>query len=410
LECLATFYEPLKEDFKNSELFVTEVQLRHYSSKEAKYADFRVFRVLGRGAFGAVSVVQKLDTHEVFAMKEMDKRRVKHERMSDMCVLEKKVLSKMRSPFVLGLDYALCNDTSLFLIFPLLSGGDLKFHLLHEEEKCFEDARAKFYVAETLLGLEHIHSFDIVYRDLKPANIILNQEGHVVVSDLGLCIQLREDKLIKHLAGTAGYWAPEIVSKQGTYKVSDIWSLGVMMYEMLTGARPKSNANKNVKEWSPFGTSDANEKNALLPDSLCVIALEYPPAFFTPEAKDLLEQIFNQDPLTRIGCTSLQQIKDHAWFAEYDWDALRALEIEPPYVPDNRTVHAESIGDVGQSDNAKYKKEKITPDDELIYKNWYYHNTRSVQRELVGALIKMDQPRTWKSQVPDGAGGCCTLL
>jgi len=407
---LVKYFETKKDAFMSSDLFTQEVQLRDYAKKPAQYADFRVFRVLGRGAFGAVSAVQKIDTHEVFAMKEMDKKKVKAERMENMCIAEKKVLSKMQSPFVLGLDYAITNEDSLFLIFPVLGGGDLKFHLRNEPDRCFSPARAKFYVAETLLGLEHIHSFDIVYRDLKPNNIILNQEGHVVVSDLGLCIQLRKDKLIKHLAGTAGYWAPEILSKQGTYKVSDFWSLAVMLYEMLTGRRPETKSNKKNKEWSPFGMSTENEENALLnKEGCCKIGPAYPPDKIEPDARDLLELLFEADPTKRIGKGGAKEIMAHKWFKEYDWDALAKMEMVPPYIPDNRTVHAESIGEVGQMDNNKFKKTKLTEEDDKIYESFHFSNPKSVQRELVAALVKMDAPAQ-PVEVTEAASGCCTIL
>ena len=128
----------------------------------------------------------------------------------------------MQSPFVLGLRYAFHDDTSLYLLFDLASGGDLKFHLRSGGGGGrFPLERARFYAAEVALGLDHIHSHDFVYRDLKPNNILLTVGGHAKISDLGLAVKLRPDKLLKHLAGTAGYWAPEIIAKSGTYKTSD---------------------------------------------------------------------------------------------------------------------------------------------------------------------------------------------
>ncbi len=165
----------------NNETYRRFVQLTHYSQQPVSIKQFRIFRVIGRGAFGAVSAVQKIDTHAIFAMKEMSKKQVKNNKSEWMCVNEKKVLARMRSPFVLGLKYSFHNEKNLYLIFDMCSGGDLKFHLKAGlgtgKDKYFGLDRAQFYAAEVLLGLEHIHAQNIVYRDLKPNNILLDDQG-----------------------------------------------------------------------------------------------------------------------------------------------------------------------------------------------------------------------------------------
>ena len=170
--------DQMTEDFLASPQWKRYVQLRAYIKKRMTLDNFRIFRVLGRGAFGAVSAVQKIDSHAIFAMKEMAKRQVKHQQSEWVCVNERKVLAKMKSPFVLNLKYSFHNSENLYLIFDMCSGGDLKFHLRNEKMRCFSLERARFYAAEVLLGLEHIHSLNIVYRDLKPTNILLDEEGH----------------------------------------------------------------------------------------------------------------------------------------------------------------------------------------------------------------------------------------
>jgi len=181
--------------FLESDLFKQYVQLIDYSHRPIKLDDFRVFRVLGRGAFGAVSAVQKTDTGAIFAMKEMRKRMVKANKSEWLCNSEKRILSKMRSPFVLSLRYAFHDEESLYLILDMCSGGDLKFHLNTARSRRFPEAQARFYAAEILLGLEHIHAQQYVYRDFKPDNLLLDEKGHVKISDLGLTIKLRDDKV-----------------------------------------------------------------------------------------------------------------------------------------------------------------------------------------------------------------------
>jgi len=298
----------------------------------------------------------------------------------------------MRSPFVLHLTYSFHNERSLFLIFDMCSGGDLKYHLHSESKdnvpKGFDSERAQFYAAEVLLGLEHIHSFNIVYRDLKPNNILLDEAGHVKISDLGLATKLKKNKILKHLAGTAGYWAPEIVSKAGTFKTSDYWSFGVFIYEMLTGKRPRCTCGEKTKEWCPFGQRRNMDTIAQSSDGILKLDIEYPPEKINNVTKDLLQKLFTVDPSKRLGTNGAFEIKAHPYFANIDWVKLQKLEISPPIIPDNRTVHAQSIAEVGEFDENKFKNVKLTPEDESFYANWTFNNEEWVQQELAVALKK----------------------
>jgi len=250
----------------------------------------------------------------------------------------------------------------------------------------------QFCAAEVFLGLEHIHSFDIVYRDLKPNNILLDQSGHLKISDLGLAIKLRPDKVLKHLAGTAGYWAPEIVMKTGTYKVSDYWSFGTFLYEMISGKRPQCKCQKNTLEWCPFGQTPAMEQNALHDDGILRIEVDYPPSRFSPGARDLLEKLFISDPKKRLGSGGPHEVKEHPYFKEIDWERLQNQEIEPPFIPDSRTVHASSIGEVGEFSKRKFRRVKLTEEDAKHYEDFTYTSEEGVQQELLDAVMKMDNP------------------
>lgn len=361
--------------------------------------------------------MQKLDTHAIFAMKEMGKKQVKFSQSEWMVMNEKKVLSKMKSPFVLNLKYSFHNEESFYLIFDMCSGGDLKYHLREAGgDGRFPLERAKFYAAEVLLGLEFLHSLDIVYRDLKPNNILLDSSGHVKISDLGLTIKLRKNKVLKHLAGTAGYWAPEIVMKTGTYKQSDWWSFGTFLYEMLAGKRPKCTCNKKSNEWCPFGQNRSMEENALKEEGILKLDVTYPPDIFDKHARDLCERLFVVDPKSRLGANGADEIKNHSFFQDIDWEKLSALEVTPPFIPDQRTVYADSIGGVGDMPKGKFKKVKIEAADEASYQGFTYTSIEGVEKELVEALKKIDCPNKDTNQTTNGdsqqdaQGGCCIIL
>lgn len=403
----AYFTKGFTESFLQSEHFLSSVRAKAYAMTELKYEGFRLFRVLGKGAFGAVSVAQKIDTGKVFAMKEMDKKMIKHDKCEQMVNNEKKILSKMSSPFVLKLDYSFHNKTSCFLLFEMLSGGDIAFHLSEawkNGDSYFDNDRARFYSAEVILGLHNMHEQSIVYRDLKPANVLINGDGHVVISDLGLATVLDPNKLKKSQAGTPGYWAVEIAEQSGTYFVSDFWSLGVMLWEMIMGEMPSVETGDG--EWSPFNGDDRIKgKDPSL-------KLEYPDEF-SATCKDFLKKVFEPDPTKRIGFNNIQEIKEHPWFDGLDWEALASRELDPPFKPQERTVNAGTLAETGHIDKGKYRKVELTPEDDAKYRHFTYVNEDTMETNLSKALAKMEEQKAAGITGPPpkaAASGCCTIL
>eukprot|EP00954_Amorphochlora_amoebiformis_P024342 1365757-Amorphochlora_amoeboformis.AAC.1 len=283
-EMLVSFYVP----FLRSNHFLRFVQIMEYSRRKVFSNDLQSVAHLGQGAFGRVIAVEKKDTHALFAMKEIPKAVLRKHNTGWMCQNEMQLLARTRSPFVLNLKYSFHSERAVHLVFEMCMGGDLREYL---EKSPFTLKRAIFYTAEILLGIDHIHSLEYAYRDLKPSNILLTQDGHCKISDLGLVVKLpKPPKILKHVAGTPGYWPPEIVARTGTYFASDYWSLGVLLYAMLYGrkipdpldkVRPKrkrrSTSSKSsrssrhekppgdFKMWSPFA-SNPNEQNVAKKD------------------------------------------------------------------------------------------------------------------------------------------------
>merc|ERR1719168_251532 len=172
-------------------------------------------------------------TGKVYAVKCIDKKIVKYNKSSNTILTEKNLLCKMDSRFVTGLAYSYKDATHLYMVIDLKEGGDLKFHL--NKEILFSEERARFYAAQTLLGLEHIHSHGIIYRDMKLENILLDQKGHCSLSDLGLAVKTEK---VKGYAGTPGYTAPEVVSQLPYDRRADFFSYGVMVYRFICGKKP----------------------------------------------------------------------------------------------------------------------------------------------------------------------------
>mmetsp|Transcript_9484 Transcript_9484/g.14229 ORF Transcript_9484/g.14229 Transcript_9484/m.14229 type:complete len:593 (+) Transcript_9484:65-1843(+) len=413
------------ESFLKSKEYMEYIQIRDYSKKKVTLDDFRIFRPLGRGAFGLVSVVQKTDTHAVYAMKEIIKRKIKKLRSEWMCINEMRVLAKMRSPFVLNLKYSFHSSKALYMVFDMCDGGDLKYHL---RSGPFKKVRARFYAAEVLLGLEHIHSWDICYRDLKPENILLTNTGHVKISDLGLAVKLpkSKDKVLKHLAGTPGYWAPELLAKVGTFKQSDYWSFGVLVFQMLVGRRVpnplntggrrsrNSRSSKPKKpepneKWSPFARGSCELAAKQDPEMKNIdVTINYPPQIDSV-TEDFLRKLFTVDYKQRMGAGSVDEIKNHDYFASISWEELSRLQTPPPFVPEHHVVHAATIAEVGEFDSADLKKVRYTAEDDArYYKDFAYVNREAFYEEVVRAF-KRETERPPQPKKSNDDGVCCAI-
>ena len=161
--------------------------------------------------------------------------------------VERMILERLNHPFIVKLHYAFQTPERLYFVIDFLNGGELFFHL--RKEMKFNEDRTRFYAAEILLALECLHSNGIIYRDLKPENVILDSEGHIKLTDFGLSkLQITGDKMAYTFCGTPEYLAPEIVKGVGHNQAVDYWSLGLMIYEMLSGINPFKLKNKNKYE------------------------------------------------------------------------------------------------------------------------------------------------------------------
>jgi RAC serine/threonine-protein kinase/serum/glucocorticoid-regulated kinase 2 len=282
-------------------------------SKKISTDDFDVVRVIGKGSFGKVMQVKKKDTGEVFAMKEMSKEIIERENLLEHTFAEKSILQKINHPFIVKLHYAFQTKDKLYLVLDFLSGGELFFHLGQVQK--FDEWRAKFYTAEIGLALGHLHSMDIIYRDLKPENAVLDKDGHVCLTDFGLAkTNVRGATSAKTFCGTPEYLAPEFLIGVGHGKAVDWWSLGVLLYEMLCGI-------------PPFYSENVTEMYELILKK----PLEFPPDV-SPAAQDLLRKLLDRNPQARL--QDVDRFKAHPFFADVNFPELYARKIRPPFVPD----------------------------------------------------------------------------
>jgi len=301
--------------------------------------DFQKLKVVGKGAFGKVYLVKKKDTGQVFAMKMLNKRDIKERDEVTHTLSEKSVLSKVEHPFLARLYYSFQSDACLFFIMDFINGGEVFHHL--SLEGSFSEERTRFYAAEITLGLEYLHKNGVIYRDLKPENLLLNYQGHVIITDFGLSKEGLNDpsSTTKTFCGTPEYLAPEIIKGEEYSKAVDWWSLGTLIFEMINGL-------------PPFYVNDNPE---LMYEKILYAPLSIPDTF-SAEARDLISRFLDRDPNTRL--QNPDEIKQHPFFRGLDWQMLADKQITPPFIPD-----VQSPEDVGNIDQ-EFLDESIGSDEE----------------------------------------------
>ncbi|KAI7801256.1 putative ribosomal protein S6 kinase alpha-6 [Triplophysa rosa] len=265
-----------------------------------------------------VFLVRKLvgpDAGQLYAMKVLKKASLKvRDRVRTK--MERDILVEVNHPFIVKLHYAFQTEGKLYLILDFLRGGDVFTRL--SKEVMFTEEDVKFYLAELALALDHLHNLGIVYRDLKPENILLDEAGHIKLTDFGLSKEsVDQDRKAYSFCGTVEYMAPEVVNRRGHTQSADWWSLGVLMFEMLTGTLP-------------FQGKDRNETmNMILKAKLGM------PQFLSLEAQSLLRMLFKRNPTNRLGAgpDRVEEIKRHAFFSTIDWNKLYRGELHPPFRP-----------------------------------------------------------------------------
>ncbi|XP_065679379.1 RAC-gamma serine/threonine-protein kinase isoform X2 [Hydra vulgaris] len=207
--------------------------------------DFEMLKVLGKGTFGKVMLGKEKKTGNVFAIKLLRKDVILAKDEVEHTLTENRVLQNMKHPFLTELKYSFQTNDRLVFVMEYVNGGELFFHL--SRDKVFSEARARFYGAEITLALKYLHENKIVYRDLKLENLLIDSEGHIKITDFGLCKEeISFTDTTKTFCGTPEYLAPEVLEDNDYGHAVDWWGFGVVLYEMLCGRLPFYNRDHEV--------------------------------------------------------------------------------------------------------------------------------------------------------------------
>ncbi|KAK9804966.1 hypothetical protein WJX73_005308 [Symbiochloris irregularis] len=347
--------ETFSEEEKQNIIQQLEQREREYirfSRHRMSAGDFEPLTVIGRGAFGEVRLCKEKSTGKIVAVKKLQKSEMLRRGQVAHVKAERNVLAEVQNQYIVKLHYSFQDETYLYLVMEYLPGGDIMTLLMRKDILSHEESQ--FYVAETVLAIESIHSKNYIHRDIKPDNLLLDAQGHMKLSDFGLCKPVDVDKLptasqadrmandllatpgpnrtqkenlsywqknrrtlAYSMVGTPDYIAPEVLSKKGYGMECDWWSLGAIMYEMLLG-------------YPPFYSDD--------PMVTCSKIMNWrkflrfaPEAQLTPAARDLIQRLLC-DADSRLGTRQgAAEIKAHPFFAGVRWDDLYSSTA--PYQP-----------------------------------------------------------------------------
>ncbi|KAI5303707.1 camp-dependent protein kinase catalytic subunit, partial [Ascosphaera pollenicola] len=304
---------------------------------KGKYSlnDFSLLRTLGTGSFGRVHLVQSRHNSRFYAIKVLKKEQVVKMKQIEHTNDERRMLQWVKHPFLVTLWGTFQDARNLYMVMDFVEGGEL-FSLLRKSQR-FPNPVAKFYAAEVTLALEYLHNLDIIYRDLKPENLLLDRHGHLKITDFGFAKEVKD--ITWTLCGTPDYLAPEVVSSKGYNKSVDWWSLGILIFEMLCGFTPFWDGGSPMKIY----------------ENILRGHVKYPP-YMNQDARDLLAQLITPDLSKRLGNLhgGANDVKNHPWFAEVTWDRLLRKDIDAPYVPPVKG----GAGDASQFDTYPEETEK----------------------------------------------------
>ncbi|CAG9312883.1 STK38_2 [Blepharisma stoltei] len=405
LSLSSTDQELIKQEILHKEA----EQLRQKRKRTTIY-DFEPIAIIGRGAFGEVRVVRSKISGEILAMKKMNKSEMIRKNQVQHIRAERNVLALANNPWIVELKYSFQDERYLYLAMEYLPGGDLMTILIKRD--ILPEAEARFYIAEMIMAVDSVHKLNYIHRDLKPDNILIDSQGHVKLSDFGLCkmseIQtdhpyanlrkIEEDIKTKQYidkksdykrnrvlaystVGTPDYIAPEVFERNGYTETVDWWSLGVILYEMVVGYPPffsdePSITCQKILHWS---------KTLAIPRE----------ANLSRSVTDLIRRLIC-DRQNRLGINGVEEIQRHPFFMGINWENLR--NSRAPWVPDLRSEVDTSNFDQFEEVEPFYppeseRKKKIRKDNNFI--GYTYKKELENQRtSLVTALQELDAVKT----------------
>ncbi|XP_061047209.1 serine/threonine-protein kinase 32B [Eubalaena glacialis] len=296
-------------------------------NEEVNFDHFQILRAIGKGSFGKVCIVQKRDTKKMYAMKYMNKQKCIERDEVRNVFRELQIMQGLEHPFLVNLWYSFQDEEDMFMVVDLLLGGDLRYHL--QQNVHFTEGAVKLYICELALALEYLQRYHIIHRDIKPDNILLDEHGHVHITDFNIATVVKGTEKASSMAGTKPYMAPEVfqVYVDGgpgySYPV-DWWSLGVTAYELLRG-------------WRPYEIHSATPIDEIL--NMFKVERVHYSSTWCKGMVALLKKLLTKDPKSRL--SSLGDVQSAPYLADMNWDAVWEKALMPGFVPNKGRLNCD---------------------------------------------------------------------
>jgi len=309
----------------------------------ASLTDFELRKTLGTGSFGRVMLVQHKSTNRYMALKILNKDKVIKMKQVEHTLSEKKILYCVSFPFLVSMVYSFKDNCNLYMVLEFVSGGEM-FSYLRKVGR-FNEKQSQFYAAQIVLLFQYLHHLDVIYRDLKPENCLLDSRGYIKVTDFGFAKRVKGRTWT--LCGTPEYIAPEIILSKGYNKAADWWALGILIFEMAAG-HPPFYADQPLQIYEKIVAGKLR----------C-------PDHFSTDLKDLVKNLLQVDLTKRFGNlkNGVDDIKSHKWFSNIDWIAIYQKKVEAPFIPpmkgdgDTSNFDIYDEEEISVSETEKYTKE-----------------------------------------------------
>jgi protein kinase A len=281
--------------------------------KKITLDEYIVKQTLGTGSFGRVKLAFSLKENKYYALKILKKIEIQKLKQVDHILSEISILNMTDHPFIVKMKGITQNEQYLYILLEYVQGGELFTYL--RTVQSLKNEEAVFYAAQVILMFEYLHSKNIVYRDLKPENLLIDAQGYLKLTDFGFAKVI--DNRTYTLCGTPEYLAPEILLQKGHGKPVDWWCLGILIYEMLVGIDPFS-----------------DEEPMAVYQNILKGRIKFP-SIFDKDAKSLIKHLLVADLGKRYGNlkAGVNDIKEHRWLSDLDWKKLIARNLKPLYIP-----------------------------------------------------------------------------
>jgi protein kinase A len=314
-----------------------------------KLSDLELKETLGTGSFGRVRLCKYKNGTDYYAIKCLKKREIIKMKQVQHIIAEKTILLEISHPFIVNMLCSFQDEKKLFLVLEFVIGGEMFTHLRSAGR--FPNDVAKFYHAELVLAFDYLHTKDIIYRDLKPENLLLDVKGHVKITDFGFAKKVPERTFT--LCGTPEYLAPEVIQSKGHGKAVDWWTMGILLYEFIAGYPP-------FYDDTPFR----------IYEKILEGKVKFP-NWFDSRARDLVKGLLMTDHTKRLGTlkNGVADIKGHPYFHGANWEKLYNRHYPAP-IP----VKAKSAGDTSNfekyPESTEDRSAPLTPAQQAEFKDF----------------------------------------